>query len=322
MAAAPEALFPEPVDLRLLKAGALDDLLESEIRSWRRAYCWDYRPSADLVSKFADTQSLAGVALVLNRRPIGYTYYVYEETKCIIGGFYIDEPYDCARYESLLLKASIDAGAKDPGVRRVESQLMHLRHLPRRQTPYLERMRTFERDFMMLDFASAPPFPESRRAGSIIITPWHECYSEETSYLIAAAYQGHVDANINDQYRSPGGARRFLLNIIDYPGCGSFFAEASFVAFHADTGRAAGLLLASRAALDTGHVSQVCVSPAARREGVGYELMRRSLDAMSRDGCLRSSLTVTTTNAEAIHLYNRMGYRRRTGFAAMVWDGF
>ena len=322
MAAASEALFPETVDLRSLKAGALEDLLEAEIRSWRRAYCWDYRPSADLVRKFADTQSLAGVALILNRRPIGYTYYVLEDVKCLIGGLYIDEPYDCPQYESLMLKASIDAGAKDPGVRRVEAQPMLLRQLTHRGTPYLDRLRLFERDFMMIELAAAPPFPESRRAASIRVTPWEERHAEEASYLIAAAYQGHVDASINDQYRSPGGARRFLLNIVDYPGCGSFFPEGSFVAWNAETGRACGLVLTSRAASDTGHVSQVCVSPAVRGEGVGYELMRRSLDEMWRDGCLRASLTVTSSNTEAIHLYNRMGVRRRSGFSAMVWVGF
>ena len=281
MAAATEALFPETVDLRSLKAGALNDLLDAEVRSWRRAYCWDYRPSADLVRKFADTQSLAGVALVLNRRPIGYTYYVLEDVKCMIGGFYIDEPYACAPYESLLLKASIDAGAADPGVRRVESQPMLMRHPRRGNTPYFDRLRSYERDFMMLDFATAPPFRESKGGSSLVVTPWEERHSEEAAYLIAASYQGHVDAGINDQYRSPGGARRFLLNIIEYPGCGSFFGEGSFVAWDAATGRARGLLLASRAAADTGHISQVCVSPAARHEGLGYELAHRRSSSSS-----------------------------------------
>ena len=41
--------------------------------------------------------------------------------------------------------------------------------------------------------------------------------------LIAAAYKGHVDATINDQYGSVTGARRFIHNIVQYPGCGRFF---------------------------------------------------------------------------------------------------
>jgi len=49
--------------------------------------------------------------------------------------------------------------------------------------------------------------------------------------LIAGAYAGHVDALINDQYRSVEGARRFLFNIVQYPGCGNFLPEASLAAF-------------------------------------------------------------------------------------------
>ena len=43
---------------------------------------------------------------------------------------------------------------------------------------------------------------------------------EEAAHVISAAYRGHVDSEINDQYRSIPGARRFVTNIVRFPGCG------------------------------------------------------------------------------------------------------
>ena len=46
---------------------------------------------------------------------------------------------------------------------------------------------------------------------------------------LSLAYADHVDGEINDQYRSRGGALKFLKNIILLPGCGQFVPGASFV---------------------------------------------------------------------------------------------
>ena len=65
------------------------------------------------------------------------------------------------------------------------------------------------------------------------IEKWSDHYQDAAAQLIAAAYTGHVDSRINDQYRTSGGARRFLYNIVQYPGCGAFYRPASFAAFEA-----------------------------------------------------------------------------------------
>ena len=64
------------------------------------------------------------------------------------------------------------------------------------------------------------------------------------------------------------GARRFLYNIVQYPGCGSFFRPASLVALERDTGELAGLSLASVVAPEVGHITQICVAPSHRGERV------------------------------------------------------
>jgi ribosomal protein S18 acetylase RimI-like enzyme len=78
--------------------------------------------------------------------------------------------------------------------------------------------------------------------------------------------------------------------------------------------------LASLVAPDVGHITQICVSQAARGTGLGYELMRRSMVALAAYGCRSVSLTVTAANSAAIQLYERMGFRSRRDFAAYVWE--
>ena len=56
--------------------------------------------------------------------------------------------------------------------------------------------------------------------------------------LITACYRRHIDAEINDQYRTHAGSIRFLNNIVRFPGCGqSSTAHSSFSAVHRPTQR-------------------------------------------------------------------------------------
>ena len=131
-----------------------------------------------------------------------------------------------------------------------------------------------------------------------------------------------MDSRINDQYRTVTGARRFLFNIVQYPGCGAFFRPASVAAFDADSGRVAGICLASIVAPACGHITQVCVMPWARGCGVGYEMLRQTLAALRLEGCGHASLTVTASNSDAVALYERIGFRTVRRFSAYVWEGF
>lgn len=108
---------------------------------------------------------------------------------------------------------------------------------------------------------------------------------------------------------------------MQYPGCGTFFAPASYAASDAK-GALCGISLASLVAQDTGHITQICVAPSRRGKGVGYELLRRSMLALVAHGCRRVGLTVTSTNKGAIRLYLQMGFADRRDFAAYVWDSW
>jgi ribosomal protein S18 acetylase RimI-like enzyme len=311
--------YPNPlVDLREVTSTYLEPLLHEETEEWRTELDWDYRPSADLVRRFVDMRALTGFALPGVGEAAGYGYYVCEEGKGLIGGLYVGRRYRTIENENALLNAILDSMWRTPGTRRVEAQLMMLSSPLNRSMPNQRWFRAFPRKFFEVPLEAIRSLPP--REPKVAIVPWSESRQEDAARLIAAAYVGHVDSNINDQYRSASGARRFLINIVQYPGCGTFFGPAACVAVPA-TGRGLyGVCLTSLVAADVGHITQICVAPAFRGTGLGYELLRRSLLALAAHGCRTVSLTVTASNASAIQLYERMGFVNRRDFAAYVWE--
>ncbi|MGH9663478.1 MAG: GNAT family N-acetyltransferase [Bryobacteraceae bacterium] len=321
MAAVSDAPVPRVLELRQVRASALQALLEEETEAWRAQLDWDFLPSADLVRRFVEMQALSGHCLMLGSRVIGYTYYVCEDRKGLIGDLYVIEEFRTPENETLLLSATLEALMKAPFVRRIESQLMMLGAPLDRPLPSWRWLQVHSRQFMEADLLAAAQLP-ARETPEFLYQVWNERAQEEAAHLIPAAYRGHIDSQINDQYRSISGARRFLLNIVQYPGCGSFFQAGSYVALHSQTGRICGLCLTSLVAPTVGHITQLCIEPSVKGYGVGYELLRRSLVALAAQGCEKVSLTVTAANAEAIRLYERMEFSTVRRFAAYVWEGF
>jgi ribosomal protein S18 acetylase RimI-like enzyme len=321
MAAAIEANAPVLVDLRQLRPEELDPLLEEETAQWRDRLDWDFGPSADLVRRFVRMQALHGYALMSGRETAGYIYFVCEDRKGLIGDLYVRQGHASPENETYLLSAALKALRAFPRISRVESQLMMLSEPARRSVPFLAQARRFRRNFMMAELNSADMLPPGKAASTARFDAWHERCQEEAARLIARAYHGHIDGEINDQYRSIAGARRFLMNIVQYPGCGSFFQPASTVAYEAESGRLCGLSLASLVSFDVGHITQICVDPAVKGTGIGYELLRRSLSSLARSGCRCASLTVTASNHDAVRLYERTAFHTAHTFDAIVWEG-
>ncbi len=322
MAARPEAPAPEIVELSRIGAGDLDPLIEEEIRVWRTRLHWDFRPAADLIRRYVGMRALSGFALLAGSRPAGYTYYVCEDRKGLVGNLYVGAAHGSRAYEHHLLAATVEAMMASRAVARIESQLMLLGHIPASAVPFAPSARCYERNFMVLDFAGWAPLPPGKASLRAPVATWDDRYHEDAARLIPAAYAAHIDADINDQYRSIAGARRFLTNLAQYPGCGTFFQPASLVAFHPGGGWVCGVSLASLVAEGVGHITQICVAPEVRGTGVGYELLRRSLGAFRSHGCRKVSLTVTASNRRAVELYERVGFRRERVFPALVWEGF
>jgi ribosomal protein S18 acetylase RimI-like enzyme len=316
----PEPASPDLIDLRRVSARELDPLLREETAAWRDDLDWDFDKSADLVRRFVDLHALSGHVLMTRGQPAGYLYYVLEENKGLVGDLFLAEAFRSLENEDLLLGAAIDSILERGQATRIEAQLLMLGHAPARRLPYGEHAEAFDRNFMRVDLRTADLGAGHVRRPMYLET-WSDHYHDAAAQLIAEAYTGHVDSRINDQYRSVAGARRFLFNIVQYPGCGAFFRPASYAAFEGG-GRLCGISLASLVSPHCGHITQLCVSASVRGTGIGHALLRQSLITLRDMGCHAASLTVTSANEGAVALYERMGYLTIRRFSAYAWEGF
>ncbi|MCI0355774.1 MAG: GNAT family N-acetyltransferase [Acidobacteria bacterium] len=320
----------EIFDLRHFTSADLRALLTEETELWEKRLGWDYSNSAEMVLRYLDARILPGYAAVQEGRVCGYSFFVYEGGKGILGDLFVTaavRPGSPGResLESELLTHVIETLQQSPGIHRIEAQLLpHAAGSLAR--PFLEAgFHRHVRLFMHVPVNGARlgAGQEAGRspAGEVEIRLWQEEDFSSAAAVIMAAYRGHVDADINDQYRSTSGSLRFLNNIVRFPGCGVFDPEGSFVAVHRETGLMVGLVLCSRVRSDTGHITQVCLAPDARGRGLGEALLAASYASLQRRRFQALTLTVTEANASAVELYRRMGFTVAHVFDAFVWEG-
>jgi ribosomal protein S18 acetylase RimI-like enzyme len=68
-----------------------------------------------------------------------------------------------------------------------------------------------------------------------------------------------------------------------------------------------------------GHTTQICVQPGYHGHGLGRYLMESAIRALRARQFHTLSLTVTSSNAPAVRLYESLGFRTIKTFAAGVW---
>lgn len=298
-------------------------MLDDEAQVWSRLLSWDYSGSADMILRYVDAKILPGYAAVDRGRVFGYSFFVYEGNKGVIGDLFVsngDSLPETRQVEVKLLTHVIETLQQSPGVHRVEAQLLaHEANAVSR--PFIETgFQRHPRLFMVLALGNSVTNtvvvdPE------IEIRPWMETDYQPSAAVITAAYRGHVDAQINDQYHTLSGSLRFLNNIVRFPGCGVFDAEASFVAIDRRAKSLIGLILCSRVRGDVGHVTQVCVLPEYRSRRLGESLLGAAVNNLRRRKFSMLSLTVTEANTRAVALYRRLSFETKRIFDAFVWEG-
>ena len=306
------------LDLRQVHSRALQPLFQEEADHWRKELYWDYRPSQQLIRKFIDSHSLAGFAAFEGKRPIGYGFYVFEDQKGLIGGLFASPQVDQIEIGKKLLLEMFDALRATPFIERIEAQLMPF-GVALDAVLQEQKFRLRRRQFMLIELSSGKP-ARSLPQNGLRLEGWSDKCLEPCARLIQRAYADHVDSEINDQYRTETGAAKFLRNIVLLPGCGQFCPQASFIVRPGPTEPPIGMILTSTVAPGIGHTTQICVLPGYQKNGLGRRLMEASLRALQEHGYRALTLTVTATNANAVRLYENLGFKTVKTFAAGVWQ--
>lgn len=315
----------EILDLRHFTASKLRSVLEAEGLLWNERLHWDYRASARLLMQYLDNRMLPGYAAVFGEHVIGYVFCVYEETKAVIGDVFAmpgltEIPGTAHTIEETLLRHLLELLVNSPQVDRIESQLL-VHPAGSHAAVFREAgCELFRRLFMVQPLQGLWSAPEIELHGDLELRPWRDEDLAPAARLICEAYRDHPDSLINDQYRSVHGSMRFLNNIVRYSGCGVFSAPASHVVVHRTNREFVALVLGSRVSPQSGHITQVCVHPSYRRQGLARMLLSMASFCFMRQGATEISLTVTQANQDAVDLYIAEGYTCAHRFDAAVWQ--
>ena len=317
---------PEVLDLRHYSARQLRPLLDEEVRQWNERLHWDYRNSVDLLLQYLDSRVLPGLVALSNDHLCGYIFCVYEGHKALIGDVYassaLSAPHSTAEVEQRLLVHLIETLQHQPGVERIESQLL-LHPTGELAAPFLAAgFQSHPRLFMECPLDNGPlaEAGQTHLPAGLAVHPWSTAWFQEAGKLIHRAYLGHPDSLINDQYATLEGCLRFLHNIVRFPGCGVFDNDASLVITDEESGGLLGLVLCSRVRADVGHITQICILPEHRHHGLAHALLQQCAASLRRNGGNSLTLTVTAGNTSAVALYEKLGCHVRHRFDAMVWN--
>jgi ribosomal protein S18 acetylase RimI-like enzyme len=305
------------VDLRQTTVRQLEPLLDEEARHWRDELHWDYRGALELIKRFLDAHALAGCVAFENGSAAGYSFYVLEEQKGLIGGLYVSAKFSQATIGQRLLDEMLFSMRAIPQLSRIEAQLMPFSGPV--EVPLSEQgFRLYSRQFMLQDLQKLPEGKAGASAG-MRLDRWNDRYFEPCAKLIYLAYANHIDGEINDQYRSRSGALKFLKNIILLPGCGHFVAGASFVLREPGSDELVAAVLTSEVSPGVGHTTQICVLPGYQGHGIGRMLMQTSAETLRSMKFKELTLTVTSENYGAVQLYEKLGFTTIRTFTAGVW---
>ena len=308
-------------DLRHFGSRQLRPLLEHEAALWERALRWNYGSATELLLQYTDSQVLTGYVAMHHGEVAGFAFAVYEGQKAVIGdafsraAFAPREP--SLRITHALLKHLLELLRATPMLHRVESQLLLYDAGALVESFAREGFEIHPRLFLECELGE--PADAAPVLAQHTLRRWQGADYTAAAELIHAAYEGHVDARINDQYRTLHGSLRFLHNIVRFPGCGVFEAQHSWVVQDAQAGLAA-MILCSRVDDDVAHITQLCVAPAARGRGLGRDLLRHCARELARAGYRAITLTVTESNARAVALYRDLGFTLRHRFDAAVLE--
>src|SRR5215472_11598814 len=316
----PAAGAAEILDLRHFSSADLRPLLDEEVQRWGETLAWDYRSSSEMILRYVDSKILPGYAALERGSIIGYSFFVYEGSKAVIGDLFVSpKRVDARSIELNLIEHVVETLQQSPGVHRAEAQLL-AHDTGELSEPFMANgFHPYRRLFLCLQLSNHP-LPGIQLPHGFQIRRWSDADYQPAASIITASYRSHIDSEINDQYRTSAGSLRFLNNIVRFPGCGVFDPDASFVAVHPATHALVGLILCSRVRHDVGHVTQLCLLPEHRGQRLGEALMAETCHALRARKFKLLTLTVTEANQRAVELYRKMGFETGRVFDAFVWE--
>ncbi|MDE3180730.1 MAG: GNAT family N-acetyltransferase [Acidobacteriota bacterium] len=310
----------EIIDIRHFRAQDFEPLLAAESKAWFSDLRWDYSPSIRLISACLADKRLSGYALLSGGQIYGYSFFLYEGDKGIIGDLFVLRDGEKRRNALVLLEHVIETLKATPGADRVEAQLPHFALEELEGCFRRNQFDAYLRRFMAADLAARADSGSSADFDrDFVLETWQRKHDDAAARLLFHTYRAHVDAAINDQYRTIAGTSHLIENIVHLKGCGEIIPPASFVALHRSTRKMAGIIALTAVRPGTAHIPQVAVDSEFQGRGAGLALIEAGFQAAQKIGFREVTLTVTDANAGAVRFYERLGFETFRTFGAFVW---
>jgi ribosomal protein S18 acetylase RimI-like enzyme len=281
-------------------------MLEEE-KAWFSDLSWDYSQIRGILISFAKQKLLPGYVAIGGNRAVGYTYFLVNQAKGIIGSLYASPGDGAQEAVENLVSLAISSLKDTRNITRVEAQIMPFHHLDLTGPFTRQGFSIYPRCYLELDLGACPD-AEVPFTGKII--PWTSLYLDGAAEMNMLSYQNQTDAEICESY---------LRSLVENPGCGTLLPEASFMALDAQ-GSTSGIILSSRISDGAAMIPQIAVHPLHQGRGLGNSLMRRALSRLKALEFSTVGLTVTKENRRAYDWYHRLGFKPRKDFGAYVWQ--
>jgi ribosomal protein S18 acetylase RimI-like enzyme len=301
-----------------LNGDLLLPLMEEEEKEWMSDLIWDYSSVRQILVSFIRQKLLPGyVAVAGENALIGYTYFLVNRDKGIIGALYVSKASQSQEAVEALLSLTIACLKDTQNIKRIEAQIMPFNNANLTATFTQHGFNYYPRYYLNLDLTASPRKNSSPFAEKIV--PWDSARLDRAAEMTQKSYHNQIDAEICQDYRTQAGCAGYLRSLVENPGCGIFMPEASFMAMDAQNSPC-GLVICCRISNGAGMIPQIAVHPSYQGRHIGDTLMFRAFERLRTMGFHTVSLTVSKKNRRAFDWYQRLGFKIRKEFGAYVWE--
>jgi ribosomal protein S18 acetylase RimI-like enzyme len=309
-------------DLKFLPISYLDEalllpLMEEEEKAWMSDLDWDYSPIRQILVSFVRQKLLPGYVAVNDKEAIGYTYFLVNQAKGIIGALYTSKTSRSQQAVEELLSLTISCLKDSQNIKRVEAQIMPFHNLNLTATFTQHGFSYYPRYYLDLNLDTRARATELSSTEKII--PWNSAYLERAAEMTLDSYRNQTDAEICEDYRTKAGCESYLRSLVENPGCGIFMPGTSFMGLNGQ-GSPCGFVICCRISDRAAMIPQIAVHPSYQGQGLGNALMNRVFEQLRTSEFHTVSLTVTKKNRRAFDWYQRLGFKIRKEFGAYVWE--
>lgn len=158
------------------------------------------------------------------------------------------------------------------------------------------------------------PEPPAMPCGGFELLPWDNEYVDDVCRIMCSDY-APSDRNVYPALTTYEGASMLLRSVI-VDNHGKFLPELSLVAKADD--KIVGFLISTLLLDGSVLVLDIAVDGDYRKKGIGSAMMRRTVSESFEKGRKQVVLAVTSVNAEAIRLYERLGFKKNMAFRQYV----